>query len=46
MGQIAAQVFLEQIENKNQNVKTEKQVVLTPELYIRSTSTKKGTTKL
>ncbi|WP_442846394.1 LacI family DNA-binding transcriptional regulator [Leeuwenhoekiella sp. H156] len=43
MGQIAAKVFLEQIESKNSSLKVDKRVVLTPELYVRKTSLKKGT---
>ncbi|MFD2825396.1 LacI family DNA-binding transcriptional regulator [Leeuwenhoekiella polynyae] len=44
MGQIAAQVFLEQIKEKNKSVQVEKRVVLMPELYERETSLKKGST--
>jgi len=40
MGKIAAQVFLEQIEG-SQTLTAEKQVVLTPELYIRDSSNRK-----
>ena len=42
MGQIAAQVFLEQIKDNNKSVRVEKKVVLMPELYERETSLKKG----
>ena len=42
MGQIAAQVFLEQISDVKKNVQVEKKVVLSPELYTRDTSSKKG----
>lgn len=42
MGQIAAQVFLEQIKDNNKSVRVEKKVVLMPELYERETSQKKG----
>ena len=45
MGQIAAQVFLEQIKDKNKSVQVEKKVVLMPELYERETSIKKGSIK-
>ncbi|MFG6687083.1 LacI family DNA-binding transcriptional regulator [Mariniflexile sp. HNIBRBA6329] len=37
MGKIAANIFLEELEN-NKNVKSEKHVVLTPELIIRKSS--------
>src|SRR6218665_317564 len=40
MGKIAAQVFLEQIKN-TENFKIEKKVVLTPELLIRKSSSRK-----
>lgn len=40
MGKIAAQIFLEEINNNN-NVKSEKHVVLTPELIIRQSSMRK-----
>ena len=40
MGKMAAKVFLEQINNTD-NVKIEKKVVLTPELQIRKSSTRK-----
>ena len=43
MGKIAAQVFLEQINAGKDSDPIEKSVVLKPELYIRSTSLKKGT---
>tara|TARA_R110002096_G_scaffold412484_1_gene612984 strand:+ start:252 stop:1289 length:1038 start_codon:yes stop_codon:yes gene_type:complete len=39
MGRIAAQVFLEEVSN-GKKIKTEKQVVLTPELIIRKSSLK------
>ena len=39
MGRIAAQVFLEEVTN-SKKVKTEKQVILTPELMIRKSSLK------
>lgn len=39
MGKMAAKVFLEQINNTD-NVKIEKKVVLTPELYIRKSSSR------
>ena len=39
MGRIAAQVFLEEVNN-NKRVKSEKQVVLSPELIIRKSSQK------
>ena len=42
MGQIAAQVFLEQITDVKKNFRVEKKVVLSPELYTRDTSIKKG----
>ena len=42
MGKIAAQVFLEQVNNNSSSVQVEKKVVLKPELYERSTSLKKG----
>ncbi|MGO4912092.1 LacI family DNA-binding transcriptional regulator [Leeuwenhoekiella sp. W20_SRS_FM14] len=42
MGQIAAQVFLEQINEQSKSLKVEKKVVLMPELYERETSLKKG----
>ncbi|MCB0423351.1 MAG: LacI family DNA-binding transcriptional regulator [Mangrovimonas sp.] len=44
MGQIAAQVFLEQI-NGNQSLSIEKKVVLAPELYIRKSSNKEKNLK-
>jgi LacI family transcriptional regulator len=37
MGKLAAKVFLEQIDNKD-NIRIEKNVVLTPEFYIRESS--------
>jgi len=40
MGRMAAKVFLEQINNTD-NIKIEKKVVLTPELHIRKSSTRK-----
>jgi DNA-binding LacI/PurR family transcriptional regulator len=40
MGKMAAKVFLEQINNTD-NIKIEKKVVLTPELHIRKSSTRK-----
>jgi DNA-binding LacI/PurR family transcriptional regulator len=40
MGRMAAKVFLEQISNTD-NIKIEKKVVLTPELHIRKSSTRK-----
>src|SRR5690606_31858272 len=40
MGEIAAQVFLEQINNKQKVVSVEKKVVLAPELIIRKSSDK------
>lgn len=39
MGKIAAQVFLEEVNN-GKKIKTEKQVVLTPELIVRKSSLK------
>lgn len=39
MGRIAAQVFMEEV-NKSKKIKTQKQVVLTPELMIRKSSLK------
>ena len=41
MGRIAAKVFLEEVENGN-NVKSEKHVVLSPELMIRKSSVSKS----
>jgi len=43
MGKIAAQVFLEQINAGKDSEPLEKNVVLKPELFTRSTSLKKGT---
>jgi LacI family transcriptional regulator len=40
MGKIAAHVFLEEVNNKNKKVKSEKHVVLTPELVVRKSSLK------
>ncbi|MEL0457351.1 LacI family DNA-binding transcriptional regulator [Flavobacteriaceae bacterium SZ-1-7] len=38
MGRIAAKIFLENIKNKSKKIKSEKHVVLTPELIIRKSS--------
>ena len=45
MGKIAAQVFLEQVEEK-QHISVEKKVVLTPELYIRNSSKRNASKKM
>ena len=42
MGEIAAQVFLEQIDNEQHVLSVEKRVVLAPELIVRRSSDKKG----
>src|SRR5690606_6393020 len=43
MGELAAQVFLEQINNDQHVLSVEKLVVLAPELIVRRSSDKKGT---
>lgn len=41
MGKMAAKVFLEQINNKNEDFKLEKKIVLNPILHIRKSSSRK-----